>query len=100
PLNLYRGHLVNSYEQGVIAPTLASRRMTTLKNFYRWLLSQGILSPGFALWSERNVRIAYEDAFGFRRHVDAVQTSLDIKAAKRVGEASLEEGLQPVSLEV
>lgn len=100
PLNLYRGHLVNSYEQGVIAPTLASRRMTTLKSFYRWLLNEKILSPGFSLWSERNVRVAYEDVFGFRRHIEVVQTSLDIKAAKRVGEASLEEGLQPVSLEV
>ncbi|NMW22982.1 site-specific integrase [Rhodanobacter denitrificans] len=100
PLNLYRGHLVNSYEQGVIAPTLASRRMTTLKSFYRWLLSEEILSPGFPLWSERNVRVAYEDVFGFRRHIEVVQTSLDIKAAKRVGEASLEEGLQPVALEV
>ncbi|PNS09761.1 tyrosine-type recombinase/integrase [Solilutibacter silvestris] len=100
PLNLYRGHLVDSHEKGVIAPTLASRRMSTLKAFYRWLLKVEILSPGFPLWSERNVRIAYEDAFGFRRHVEAVQTSLDIKAAKRVGEAQLEEGLQPVSLEV
>lgn len=100
PLNLYRGHLVSSHEKGLIAPTLASRRMATLKTYYRWLLSEEILSPGFALWSERNVRIAYEDAFGFRRHIEAVQTSLDIKAAKRVGEAPLEEGLQPVSLEV
>jgi integrase len=100
PLNLYRGHLVKSYEEGVIAPTLASRRMATLKTFYRWLLSEEILSPGFPLWSERNVLIAYEDAFGFRRHIEAVQTSLDIKAAQRIGEVSLEEGLQPVSLEV
>lgn len=100
PLNRYRGHLVSSYEQGVIAPTLASRRMATLKTFYRWLLTEQILSPGFPLWSERKVRIAYEDAFGFRRHIEAVQTSLDIKATKRVGEVSLEEGLQPVSLEV
>lgn len=100
PLNLYRGHLVRSYEQGVIAPTLASRRMTTLKAFYRWLLKEEILSPGFPLWSERNVRVAYEDAFGFRRHIETVQTSLDIKATKRADEAPLEEGLQPVSLEV
>ena len=100
PLNLYRGHLVRCHEQGLIAPTLASRRMATLKTFYRWLLSEEILSPGFALWSERNVRIAYEDAFGFRRHVETVQTSLDIKAAKRSPhEVILEEGLQPVSLE-
>lgn len=101
PLNLYRGHLVRSYEQGVIAPTLASRRMATLKTFYRWLLSEEILSPGFPLWSERNVRIAYEDAFGFRRHIEAVQTSLDIKVAKRSpDQVILEEGLQPVSQEV
>ena len=100
PLNLYRGFLVGSYEQGVIAPTLASRRMATLRTFYRWLLSEEILSPGFPLWSERNIRIAYEDAFGFRRHVEAVQTSLDIKAVKRIGEVPLEDGLQPVSLEV
>ena len=101
PLNLYRGYLVRSYEQGLIAPTLASRRMTTLKSFYRWLLSNEILSPGFALWSEQNVRVAYEDAFGFRRHIEAVRTSLDIKAAKRFpGDFILEEGLQPVSLEV
>lgn len=100
PLNLYRGYLVKAYEQGVIAPTLASRRMATLKTFYRWLLEEKILSPGFPLWSERNVRIAYEDAFGFRRHIETVRTSLDIKATKRVGPAPLEEGLQPVSLEV
>lgn len=101
PLNLYRGHLVRSYEQGLIAPTLASRRMATVKTFYRWLLSEEILSPGFPLWSERNVRIAYEDAFGFRRHIETVQTSLDIKAAKHSpDELTLEEGLRPVSLEV
>lgn len=100
PLNRYRGHLVSSYEHGLIAPTLASRRMATLKSFYRWLLTEEILTPGFPLWSERNIRIPYEDAFGFRRHIEAVQTSLDIKATKRVGEASLEGGLQPVSLEV
>jgi integrase len=100
PLNLYRGHLVSSYEQGVIAPTLASRRMATLKTFYRWLLVEEILSPGYPLWSERNVRVTYEDAFGFRRHIEAVQTSLDIKAAKRIGEVSLEDGLQPVSLDI
>jgi integrase len=75
--------------------------MTTLKTFYRWLLRVEILSPGFPLWSERNVRIAYEDAFGFRRHIEVVQTSLDIKAAKRSpDDLILEEGLQPVSIEV
>ena len=101
PLNLYRGHLVNCHEQGLIAPTLASRRMTTLKTFYRWLLRVEILSPGFPLWSERNVRIAYEDAFGFRRHIEVIQTSLDIQAAQRTpNDLILEEGLQPVSIEV
>lgn len=101
PLNLYRGYLVKSYEQSLIAPTLASRRMATLKTFYRWLLSERILSPGFTLWSERNVRIAYEDAFGFKRHIETVRTSLDIKAEKySPSELSLEEGLQPVSLDV
>ncbi|MEN1973237.1 site-specific integrase [Luteimonas sp. MJ204] len=99
PLNLYRGHLVASHEEGLVAPTLASRRMATLKAFYRWLLSEQILSPGFRLWSERKVRVAYEDAFGFRRHVDTVRTSLDIRVTRRVDDACLEEGLQPVSLE-
>lgn len=98
PLNLYRGYLVGSYQQGLIAPTLASRRMATLLPFYRWLLSEEILSPGFALWSERNVRVAYEDAFGFQRHVDAVQTTLGIRTVSRnVDETCLEEGLHPVS---
>lgn len=101
PLNLYRGYLVKSFEQGLIAPTLASRRMATLKTFYRWLLSEEILSPGFPLWSERKVRIAYEDAFGFRRHIETVKTSLDIEAAKSSpNDVTLEEGLRPVSLEV
>lgn len=101
PLNLYRGHLVTSHESGQLAPTLASRRMATLKNFYRWLLAEKILSPGFPLWSERNVRVPYEDAYGFRRHIDTVKTSLDISASKhRRDETGLEEGLQPVSLEV
>lgn len=100
PLNLYRGHLVRSYEEGRISPTLASRRMATLKALYRWLLSEQILSPGFPLWSERKVRIAYQDVFGFQRHIQSVKTSLDIQASKRVGQAPLEDGLQPVSVEV
>ncbi|MBZ4038082.1 site-specific integrase [Novilysobacter selenitireducens] len=115
PLNLYRGFLVSSSgaevpdpngqtgktpRPGKLSPLLASRRMATVKAFYQWLIAEEILSPGFPLWSEQKVRIPYEDAFGFRRHVEAVQTSLDIKVRKRQSEDGLEEGLQPVSLEV
>ena len=115
PLNLYRGFLVASAgpetpessaqtgkgpRPGVLSPLLASRRMSTVKAFYRWLLSQEILSPGFQLWTENKIRIPYEDAFGFKRHVEAVQTSLDIKVSRRQNEDGLEEGLQPVSLGV
>lgn len=115
PLNLYRGFLVASAgpetpESGtktgkgprpsVLSPLLASRRMSTVKAFYNWLLKEKILSPGFQLWTEKKIRIPYEDAFGFRRHIEAVQTSLDIKVSRTQNEDGLEEGLQPVSLEV
>lgn len=115
PLNLYRGFLVASAgsevpeinAQGVkkpsasvLSPLLASRRMSTVKAFYKWLLKEEILSPGFELWTEKKIRIPYEDAFGFRRHVETVQTSLDIKVSRRKNEEGLEEGLQPVSLNV
>ena len=75
PLNLYRGFLVASAgpetpessaqtgkgpRPGVLSPLLASRRMSTVKAFYRWLLSQEILSPGFQLWTENKIRIPYD----------------------------------------
>lgn len=115
PLNLYRGFLVasagpettdSSAQAGkaprpsVLSPLLASRRMSTVKAFYQWLLKEEILSPGFELWSEKKILIPYEDAFGFRRHIEAVQTSLDIRVSRRQNEEELEEGLQPVSLDV
>lgn len=101
PLNLFRGYLVGAYKDGVLSQSLASRRMATVKFFYRWLLAEKILSPGFPLWSERNIRIPYQDAQGFIRHIEAVQTSIDIKTSKRSNpDTGLEEGLQPVSLEV
>lgn len=98
PLNLYRGHLLRSFEQNLLSRALASRRMTTLKMFYRWLISEEILSPGFPLWSERNVRVQYEDAFGFRRHIETVQTDLDIRMTKPTRGRALEDGVQPVSV--
>lgn len=115
PLNLYRGFLVASAgpeapegpvqtsrgpRPSVLSPLLASRRMSSAKAFYQWLLREGILSPGFPLWTEKKIRIPYEDAFGFKRHVEAVQTSLDIKVSRRTNADGLEEGLQPVSLKV
>lgn len=115
PLNLYRGFLVasagpeapeslakkgNVPRPGVLSPLLASRRMSTVKAFYLWLLKEEILSPGFQLWTEKAIRIPYEDAFGFRRHIEAVQSSLDIKVARIQNQDGLEDGLQPVSLKV
>lgn len=115
PLNLYRGFLVASagpedpdtWSDGdilprpsVLSPLLASRRMAAVKAFYQWMLKEQILSPGFELWTEQKIRIPYADAHGFMRHIDAVQTSLDIKVTRKQSEDGLEEGLQPVSLEV
>ena len=115
PLNLYRGFLVASAgsetaegsaqtgigpRPSVLSPLLASRRMSTVKAFYSWLLQEEILSPGFQLWTEKKIRIPYEDAFGFKRHVEAVQTSLDIRVSRRKNDDGLEEGLHPVSLDV
>lgn len=94
PLNLYRGFLLScagpeasdasegastALRTSLLSPLLASRRMATVRAFYQWLLNVEILSPGFELWTEQKIRIPYEDAFGFRRHIEAVRTSLDIK---------------------
>jgi hypothetical protein len=88
PLNLYRGFLVSSCgpetpgrtagddegtNSSTLSPLLASRRMSTARAFYQWLLAEEILSPGFPLWSEKKVSIPYEDALGFKRHVETVQ---------------------------
>jgi integrase len=115
PLNRYRGFLCESsltenaernsqadeiLTSTVISPTLASRRMATVKAFYQWLLSRGILSPGFQLWSEKKIRIPYEDATGFRRHIEVVQTSLDIRVSKSPNADGLEDGLHPVSIDI
>lgn len=92
----YRGALIDARDDGEIAPSTASQRMTAVVRFYRWLYASGLISPDWPMWGERAVGIHLVDPVGFHRTIVVNSTDLAIKNRKAPGD-QLEDGLLPVS---
>lgn len=95
----YRGALIEARNEGRIAPSTASHRMSAVVQFYRWLHANNLLAPGTRLWTERSVPISLSDNEGFERTIRVQSTDLAIPNRSPPGER-LEDGLLPVSVEV
>ncbi len=93
----YRGALIAARNQGDIAPSTASARMSVAVQFYRWLYMSGLFSPEAAMWNERSVGIRITDFTGLERTVHVKSTDLAIANRKAPG-ARLEDGLLPLSV--
>lgn len=52
PTYRYHRHLIDLITIGEIAPTTGKRRMSTIIQFYKWLIAQELISDNHSLWIE------------------------------------------------
>lgn len=85
PTYLYRNHLHHQVNLGELKRSTASRRMSTVISFYRFLMrnSRMQFSPVNPPWVDTDVGIEYRDSKGFKQVATVVTTDISIKAAKR-----------------
>lgn len=84
PTYLYRNHLHAQINAGLLKKSTASRRMSTVISFYRFLIhtSRMRFTPVNDPWVETDVGIEYRDSKGFRQVAKVTSTDLSIKATK------------------
>lgn len=92
----YRGALIKARDEGNIAPSTTTERMSAVVRFYRWLNAMRLLSPTWPMWKERTIGIRLTDAVGFERTMLVTSTDLAIPNRRAPGDW-LEDGLLPVS---
>jgi hypothetical protein len=84
PTYLYRNYLHAQLDSGELQKSTASRRMSTIISFYRFLMrnSRMRFSPANDPWVDRDVGIEYRDSKGFKQVVKVTTTDVSIKATK------------------
>ncbi len=95
----FRGALIRARDNGEIAPSTASVRMSTVVRFYRWLQATGLLSTSWPMWTDVQVGIRLTDKFGFEHTLRVASTDLSIRNSKVAGAIELEDGVMPVTSE-
>ncbi|WP_054258017.1 site-specific integrase [Paenacidovorax caeni] len=85
PTYLYRNHLHSQVNAGELKKSTASRRMSTVISFYRFLMrtSRMQFSPANPPWDDRDVYIEYRDTKGFKQIAAVKTTDISIKESKR-----------------
>lgn len=98
PTYAFRGHLLRKRRERKLAPSTATARMGAVIRFYRWVLSQGLITQGVAPFEQREHLIHVTDQVGFSRSMTVASTNLSIRNRQRGRGVRLEGGLKPVSL--
>lgn len=75
PTYRYTAFLHNEIRINKLKPSTAKRHISNIQNFYRWLEKDGI-NFNFPLWEEKNLNVAFKNAYGFLRSKDIVSTNL------------------------
>jgi len=91
----YRGFLIGQRQAGVLSPSTATSRMSSIIHFYRWAQVYGWVDRKFK-WEDRNAVIHFATSVGLSRTMSVVTSELAIPNRKRAG-GSLEDGLQPLT---
>lgn len=84
PTYLYRNHLHDQLNAGELKKSTASRRMSTVISFYRYLMRTPRMRflPANDPWVEKNVGIEYRDSKGFTQVATVTTTDVSIKTTK------------------
>jgi len=83
PTYRFRGYLKNLIFDGQLAVSTAKRRMAAVIAFYRWLVTEKLLSPANPLWQEKDYYLSVKDARGFPFQVTVKSTDVSIKTPKQ-----------------
>lgn len=83
PTYLYRNHLLAQLNAGELKKSTASRRMSSVITFYRFLMrnSRMRFSPANDPWVDKDVGIDYRDSKGFKQVANVTTTDVSIKAS-------------------
>jgi integrase len=92
----FRKKLIELRDEGSLAPSTASQRMSSVILFYRWAHSVGLFSTSWPIWLNKSVPLKIIDSIGFERTILVNSNDLSIKNRKIIGD-QLEDGLLPVS---
>jgi len=95
----FRGALIRARNDGEMAQSTVSVRMTAIIRFYRWLQATGIISTSWPMWTERQIGIRIANSFGFEHTLRVTTTNLAIPNTKVAGAIGLEDGVMPLTAE-
>lgn len=96
PTYAFRGYVIDQKKRRVLAPSTASVRMNTVKQFFAWALKSGILPASAQPYIETSTHTQVQDRAGFSRRISIVTSDLSIRKSNR-DRSSPEHGLIPVS---
>lgn len=85
PTYLYRNHLHDLLNAGELKKSTASRRMSTVISFYRFLMRNSRMNfkPPNDPWVESELGIQYQDDRGFKQIASVTTTDISIKNSPR-----------------
>lgn len=85
PTYLYRNYIHDQVNAGELKKSTASRRMSTVISFYRFLMRTPRMNftPANPPWVDRDSSIEYRDTKGFKQSLKVTTTDISIKVTKR-----------------
>lgn len=103
PTYKYRNFLVNQIQNGKLSSQTVKRRVSTMIQFYRYLILEGFFIPKNIPWCESDTYVNTFDKVGFRYQLKKTKTDLTIKSQKEINPYSTDirdEGrLRPLEIE-
>ncbi len=82
PTYAYRAHLHESIRLGEISSSTARGRISTLIQFYSWMIQEGVCEPENPPWKKKAMGISFSDDKGFTKIKNVTSTDLSIKVPR------------------
>lgn len=92
----FKGYLIESRDDGLLAPSTVSQVMNSVVAFYRWASAKGYAEPRAKLFDDKIKAISLFDKVGFSRTLNVTSSELSIPNRHRTG-IRLEDGLTPIN---
>lgn len=92
----FRGELIKRRNLGKLAPSTTAERMRVVISFYRWIVTNGLMSTSWPIWQERTIGVRLKDTVGLDKTIQVQTTDLSIRNRKLSG-LTLEGGLTPIT---
>ena len=97
PTYLFRGYLVRKRNDRQIAPSTATRHISSIKRFYEWVLVKRLLDPAAEPYREKRVGVSYTDSIGLEHSISARSSDLAIPY-RSAASTGVDGGLRPITI--